>query len=679
MPSLLSRILLWQKFALLGAVSALAALVPLWLFVQSAWHVIDTVEQETNGLQLIRPLHLTIADMQRHRGLSALMIGGNAEAAGQAAARRREIDQRMAAFDAAFQRTGQAAFKEQWSQLLTGWNSLAQQIQQGNLKGGDSFRQHTALVEQLIEFSDLLTDHYKLNLDPDPDSYNLIHAAVVQSPHLTETLGRLRGRGAGLLAARAASIDDNIAMAAMMETAASVARESQRSIEKAVKANPVLQPELQSAVQAASESRRQALELVRQQILQPEQLSYSPPDYYAQFTRAIDSQLAVNDKVMAALERLLSLRKDRVAREQWLTLLAVALLLAAAAAASYMIVQSVVRPLRQAVAVANRISKGDLSNTIAVQGRDEFAQLLHALQQMNDGLVTIVRQVRDGATHIASASQQIANGNSDLSARTEQQASALQQTASSMEQLTAAVQQNASHARQASQLSENASAMAQSGGDMVSEMVGTMGAISQAADKIADIIGVIDSIAFQTNILALNAAVEAARAGEQGRGFAVVATEVRTLAQRAANAAREIKELITDAVARVESGNALADRTGGAMKEVVSGITRVTAVVSDMSQASMEQSDGITQISRAVVQMDDVTQQNAALVEQAAAAAAALQQQCVALLDAVRVFTVDDADGHPWTAASPRHHGDRHGQLPYMPTAFSSSSNASAT
>ncbi|MFC7205868.1 methyl-accepting chemotaxis protein [Comamonas endophytica] len=303
-----------------------------------------------------------------------------------------------------------------------------------------------------------------------------------------------------------------------------------------------------------------------------------------------------------------------------------------------LVTRAVVRPVRQAVDAANHIAQGDLSQSIESGSRDEMGELLEALQRMQGSLAQTVNSVRSNAEGVATASAQIASGNSDLSGRTEEQASALEQTAASMEQLGSTVRQNADNARQANQLALNASTVAVQGGDVVAQVVGTMKGINDSSRKIADIIGVIDGIAFQTNILALNAAVEAARAGEQGRGFAVVASEVRSLAQRSAEAAKEIKALITASVERVEQGTQQADRAGETMTEVVSAIRRVTDIMGEISAASSEQSTGVAQVGEAITQMDQATQQNAALVEQSAAAADSLKRQAQELVDAVAVF-----------------------------------------
>jgi methyl-accepting chemotaxis protein len=300
-----------------------------------------------------------------------------------------------------------------------------------------------------------------------------------------------------------------------------------------------------------------------------------------------------------------------------------------------------------AVQIADQLAEGDLSQPVRPVGNDETLQLLNAMARMQSNLSGIVRSVKANAENVATASAEIAQGNHDLSARTEHQASALEQTAASMEELRATVAHNDQNAKQANQLALGSSSVAVQGGEVVGQVVATMHGINDSSKKIADIIGVIDGIAFQTNILALNAAVEAARAGEQGRGFAVVASEVRSLAGRSADAAKEIKTLIGTSVQRVEQGRVLADRAGTTMADVVDSIRRVTDIMGEISASSSEQSSGVAQVSEAVAQIDQATQQNAALVEQMAAAASSLRAQAQELVQTVAVFRLNDSDTAP--------------------------------
>ncbi|HJV85137.1 MAG TPA: methyl-accepting chemotaxis protein [Noviherbaspirillum sp.] len=366
--------------------------------------------------------------------------------------------------------------------------------------------------------------------------------------------------------------------------------------------------------------------------------------------KLISTQIdSLNHQAIAEIDKLVGMQQkaidqlltDSEAAGRRLTFLLLAMgvvTLITGAALSVVTTRSITGPLQDAVGLAKRVAAGKLGTPVTISGKDETSELLHALRDMDESLSQIVRQVRIGTDQIGNASGEISSGNADLSARTESQASALEETASSMEQLTGTVRHNAENAQQANQLVQSASDSATKGGVVVGQVVETMGSIKDSSRKIVDIIGVIDGIAFQTNILALNAAVEAARAGEQGRGFAVVAAEVRNLAQRSASAAKEIKDLISDSVRKVESGNALVDDAGRQMEEIVAAVKHVADIMNEITEASQEQSVGIEEVNRAIATMDEMTQHNAALVEQAAAAAAAMQSQASELAQTVAAF-----------------------------------------
>lgn len=374
-----------------------------------------------------------------------------------------------------------------------------------------------------------------------------------------------------------------------------------------------------------------------------------------------------SSKIKASSAAAVAQAKEASQRATAISLWFMLLVCALGGLGAWLISRSITRPINQAVKVAQAVAAGDLTSRIEIDSEDEIGQLLAALKVMNESLVGIVSKVRQGSDSIATGSTQISAGNADLSRRTALQASSLEETAASMEELTSTVKQNADNARQANQLALTASNVATNGGKVVSQAVETMDAINTSSRRIVDIIGVIDSIAFQTNILALNAAVEAARAGEQGRGFAVVASEVRTLALRSATAAKEIKTLIDDSVSQVKQGSQQVNAAGQTMEEIVSSVHRVTEIMGEITEASQEQTAGIEQINLAVAQLDQTTQQNAALVEEAAAAAASLQEQAGQLTEVVSVFRL--ANYVQAAAPTPRVAGNRPSAAASRPTA----------
>ncbi|MBX9869868.1 MAG: HAMP domain-containing protein [Burkholderiaceae bacterium] len=366
-------------------------------------------------------------------------------------------------------------------------------------------------------------------------------------------------------------------------------------------------------------------------------MQYVVQPVYASYVEALDQLLAHQSKILDEASQ----QSDKYAKQTELLILIIAVsALVLTGLLGTLTVRSITRPLNDAVAIAQRVADGDLTSEIITTSNDETGKMLNALKAMNDGLVTIVEQVRQGTETIVAASNEIASGNLDLSIRTEEQASSLDKTAVSMSSFTKAIKANADKAQQANHMAITASQDAVQGGNVVTDVIHTMEAINSSSKKIVDIISVIDGIAFQTNILALNAAVEAARAGEQGRGFAVVASEVRNLAQRSASAAKEIKTLIDQSVHNVNLGTKLVNQAGATMQTVVKSIQNVTDIIGDINAASNEQIAGIEGASQSIAEMDEVTQQNAALVEQAAAAAASMKDQANSLSVIVSRFKI---------------------------------------
>ncbi len=394
-----------------------------------------------------------------------------------------------------------------------------------------------------------------------------------------------------------------------------------------------------AAAQAAAAASAEAERFAQTRLLPAAEAYMAAQRQFVEFQDSLSARMAEDAEKEAAFATTLVL-----------ALAAAALLVGMVMATA--LTRSITRPLREAVDMANQVAQGDLTRSNAVGRRDEIGELLKALDEMQRSLLRVIGQIRQASDGIGQAASEIAMGNQDLSARTEQSASSLEETASSMEQLTATVRQTADAARQANQLASSAAEVASRGGSVVGQVVHTMNDINQSSQRISDIISVIDGIAFQTNILALNAAVEAARAGEQGRGFAVVAGEVRTLAQRSAQAAKEIKDLISASVEKVQDGSRLVQDAGTTMNEIVSSVQRVTDIVGEISAAAAEQSDGIAQVNVAVTQLDQMTQQNAALVEESAAAAQSMRDQAERLAQAIAAFRT--GDGHSVLTATPR-------------------------
>lgn len=468
----------------------------------------------------------------------------------------------------------------------------------------------------------------------------IINDAYKESTRTRAALARAYG---ALVEKNAAGVKD-----AALSSAQGSAERTAKLLEAFAKApafrgqDDALKADLISAGQALSAALQRAAEALRTDDasgyarINDEQVTASGAAFSAQLEKFQKLTLDLSNGIVAQLER-------EYHMVVWLVAVGMTLALALVVGVHFLLRRIVIAPLNRAVSLLDQVADGNLTTVVKVNSSNEIGRLFAAIHSMQQGLLNTVSRVRSSSDIINASAQHIAAGNADLSARTDMQASSLEETAASMEQLTGTVKQNADNALQANQLALSASETAVKGGAVVAQVVDTMSAINDSSRRIVDIISVIDSIAFQTNILALNAAVEAARAGEQGRGFAVVATEVRSLAQRSAAAAKEIKGLINDSVEKVGSGSRLVEHAGVTMNEVVDSVRRVTAIVGAIAEASREQSDGIGQVNVAIGQMDEVTQKNAVLVQEAAAAAQSLQTQASMLAQVVGVFAIDPA------------------------------------
>ena len=637
--SLLHRLSLAQKFMILGLLALVMVVFPATLYLRLAFQGAAQSERQVEGAQVLGEINGVIQSTQKHRGLSAGMLGGNAQleqkrpaTASALAQGYDKVDKALAAAAAAPQTAAQ------WMERRKEWTALEQGVAGKQLQAPESTRLHTELIDRLFLVGEGVLDGFGLSFDPRFDTHMLTQAALVKAMVLTEHMGQMRARGAMYLAQGTLPPEGRATLQAGLRQIVLAQDDLQRHLAKANADNAAFRKDLEGPARALDEQIGKTLKMTRDSLLDAQALTITAEAYFDDFSRTIDAIYGFNDGAVRLLNQTLQERKGEAQRLAYGMVVLLGLGVLGAAVLALAFVRSITGPVQDAVRLAHAVAAGDLTTVVQVQGTNEIARLNQTLVEMQERLSGVVGQVREGAQAVAAASVQIAQGNHDLASRTESQASSLQETAASMEQLNSTVQQNADNSRQANQLAASASQVAVNGGAVVSQVVDTMKGINESSRKIADIIGVIDSIAFQTNILALNAAVEAARAGEQGRGFAVVATEVRSLASRSAEAAKEIKQLIGASVERVEQGTAQADQAGATMAEVVSAIRRVTDLMGEISAASTEQSMGVSQVGEAVTQMDQVTQQNAALVEEMAAAADSLKMQAQQLVAGVEVF-----------------------------------------
>jgi methyl-accepting chemotaxis protein len=638
-----------HRFALIGAIALIAIAIPVAVSVSRVVDTMQVAQRESDGIPAVRATLQAIQLVQQHRGLSAMILEGSPNAQSERAAVQQEVTRTLDGLSALTVHSRDPATRAALTKAQDDWRKVREKATAPGWAPADSFAQHTDLIEQILLVSDLLTDDFGLSLDPEVDTYQLVQYSMVLLPPYIEELGKVRAIGASALTRSKRTDDDYRNLLVGLSHVAEEQKTMDRAFQKSAAASPQIRTRLEGLIKEAAVATGAAEKLAREKLLEAAQPNLPPAEYFAALTKAINTQIKVADSAMVTLDSLLTARVAGLRQTLTGLGIAVLLLLGLGAWVSVVAARSIIRQIggepAELVTVANAIAQGDLTAHIQVQPGDTRS-IAAAMGEMKHYLSGVVNGVRGNADSVATASTQIAQGNQDLSQRTEEQASALQQTAASMEQLGTTVKQTADNAVRANKLAQDAAGIAQQGGSVVAQVVARMQGINDSSRKIADIISVIDGIAFQTNILALNAAVEAARAGEQGRGFAVVASEVRTLAGRSAEAAKEIKNLITNSVDQVEQGSTLVARAGQTMEEIVTAIQRVSDIVGEISAASVEQSSGVDQIGQAVSQMDQVTQQNAALVEESAAAAEGLKKQAEGLVQAVALFKIEYTGGY---------------------------------
>ena len=636
--TLMDRMRVLPKFLLISSAVVIPLLI---LFFSLQRELIANAEfsrKERVGVVYISQL------LELSRSLQAVRVYGSAASAATAlrsnhAEAQAKVSQKIQEIDAMQRIIAELKIGKEWTGLKQAWQDILQSTDKSGFDGmDDAFRKIAGELQTHIR---LAASHSNLAQDPDIDSFYLMTAATSSLITLAMDLDDIRSLTAVAVARQEITLFEARKISELeLLTKRSLAN-SIKDVQTAVRHNPslsaALQPPLKDMEVVAAMLAAHAGDVSVGDIFKG-----SASDYVVNTATPVDAVLKLAKQATVSLDELLVMRLDRIARHQMATYIPLALAFLVTGYLMLAFYFSFRANLAKLAASVERMYSGDLTLDPSVQARDELGVILRRVGEMKGHMASMILKIRNSSSQIDIASREIASGNADLSARTESQASSLEETASSIEELTSTVKHNMDNALQANQLVASASDVAMKGGHVVGQVVTTMGSIKDSSRKIADIIGVIDGIAFQTNILALNAAVEAARAGEQGRGFAVVAAEVRSLAQRSASAAKEIKVLINDSVEKVDAGGKLVDAAGKTMSEIVISVKHADDLMNEMVVASKEQSAGIEQVNLAIAQIDEMTQQNAALVEQAAAAAESMQGQAAVLARAVAVFRLDE-------------------------------------
>ncbi len=641
----LNKMKLWQKLALMVAVLMIPTVYLVTLLIEEKNISINSSQKEMAGIEYLQPVYSLLLHVMEHRGIVYLQLSGDTGSNTRLEEKQQAINadlERIAAVETIHGKNLNTS--EHLAAVKSGWRNLKDQTQ--GLAREESFVRHTALINDIAALITQVNDTSNLVLDPELDSSYLINVTVTKMPSLLETMDTLRVKSAaGYMSTQ--TDDIRFELSALINSVQHQANAIHHGMEVAFEYNLDLKPRLIGPVNELQSLVSKFTDMVSREIAGTDSTyrsdssdfagSVNAQDIYRAGNNAITAAVNINEQTLPALNELLKTRIDNFNNKKYLALINVVIFIFVSIVIAFFITRYISRNVSGLVSVIKQFSKGNLIMELFENtDKDEISQLYNSLHDLQLKLAEVISSIRVGANEVSTASEQVAQGNANLSQRTQEQASSLEEVASSMEEMTGTVSQNADNAQQANQLAIGAREQADAGGVVVGRAMAAMSEINNSSKKIADIIGVIDEIAFQTNLLALNAAVEAARAGEQGRGFAVVATEVRNLAGRSATAAKEIKALIKDSVAKTQDGTKLVDESGHALSEIVKAVKKVSDIVAEIAAASREQSEGINQVNKALLQMDDMTQQNAALVEQAAAAAEAIEAQSQELVNQVQ-------------------------------------------
>jgi methyl-accepting chemotaxis protein len=614
-----------------------------WQLISLQSETIDVAQLELQGVKYVQGLEELAGPVADRRGLMTMFLAGDTS---RADAIRHAESQADAAFavlmpletvsDSALQTQGKLAeLQAAWQLLVTDGSRMSNE---------DNLRRHGELLEKIAALNERQVDTSKLALDPEETSYYLMSAAAMQLPSMQRDIFELRSAALSASQQTTLSKQQHSQLSGRIERVRSNAQTITKAVQKLSRLLPSSETAMQKAVAEHTGAAIMFASAVEDGLIISEQPRPIGSTAFMLGSKAYETTGGLRNVLIPLLQNELN---NRVARGQWsrnLTLMGVALLLAIAIVVGRVTRLNVSGGARATVKAIDRLANGDIGHEVNAESEDEFGQVLRSVAKLDRMLVNVVATVRTTADTVGEAAQELAIGNEDLSGRTQQQAASIEETAASMEQMTATVKQNAESANRANKLVAGARSHAERGGAVVERAVVAMNEINASSRKIADIISVIDAIAFQTNLLALNAAVEAARAGEQGRGFAVVATEVRNLAQRSASAAKEIKALINDSVDKVQAGTKLVHESGASLQEIMDSVRQATDLVADIASASNEQSAGIEQVNQAIATMDSSTQQNAALVEQSTAVSKTIHSTASKLVEQIAFFKVQPSE-----------------------------------